>query len=40
MNLIKPGTNFDFVGKRKIAGVVSFTMVVASLLLFFIKGPN
>ncbi len=40
MNLIKPGTNIDFVGKRKIAGIVSFTMVVASLLLFFIKGPN
>jgi preprotein translocase subunit SecF len=40
MNLIPPGSSFDFVGKRNIAGVVSAVMVVISLGLFFIVGPN
>ncbi len=40
MNLIKPGTQFDFVAQRKRAAVVSFVMVVASIVLFFVKGPN
>jgi len=40
MQFIKPGTTFDFVGRRKIAAVFSGLLVVASLLLFFVKGPN
>ncbi len=40
MQFIKPGTTFDFVGKRQIAAIVSGLMVVASLVLFFVKGPN
>ncbi|MCB9758759.1 MAG: protein translocase subunit SecF [Alphaproteobacteria bacterium] len=40
MELIKPGTNYDFVGKRYIAGAVSGLAVLASILLFFIVGPN
>jgi preprotein translocase subunit SecF len=40
MYLIKPGKNFDFVGKRKLAAIMSFVMVVISLSLFFVKGPN
>jgi preprotein translocase subunit SecF len=40
MNLIPPGFSVDFVGKRNIAGVLSSIMVVVSLGLFFIVGPN
>ncbi len=40
MNLIKPGTNIDFVAARKGAAVLSTIMVIASLALFFGKGPN
>ncbi|MBL8616710.1 MAG: protein translocase subunit SecF [Deltaproteobacteria bacterium] len=40
MHIIKPGTSIDFVGKRKIAAVFSLITVVASMLLFFVKGPN
>ncbi len=40
MYLIKPGSNFDFVAGRKKAAVISVVMVVASLVLFFVKGPN
>ena len=40
MNLVKPGTKIDFVGQRKKAGVVSVLMVIASLALFFVVGPN
>jgi len=40
MYLIKPGKNIDFVGKRKSAAVFSVVMVIASLALFFGKGPN
>ena len=40
MQIIKPGTKFDFVGKRYIAGVISGLMVVASLAVFFFVGPN
>ena len=40
MQFIKPGTTFDFVGRRKYAAIVSGLLVVASLLLFFVKGPN
>jgi len=40
MQFIKPGTTFDFVGNRRIAAIISGLLVVASLLLFFVKGPN
>ena len=40
MQILKPGTRFDFVGKRKIAAVISGFLVAASLALFFLKGPN
>ena len=40
MYIIKPGQKIDFVGKRKIAAVISFIMVTVSLALFFVKGPN
>ena len=40
MQFIKPGTTFDFVGKRRFAAIFSGIMVVASLVLFFVKGPN
>jgi preprotein translocase subunit SecF len=40
MQFIKPGTTFDFVGKRRFAAIISGLLVVASLLLFFVKGPN
>ncbi len=40
MQFIKPGTKIDFVGKRKPAAIFSLLMVLISLALFFIKGPN
>ena len=40
MNLVKPGINIDFVAGRRKAGVLSVVMVVCSLILFFVKGPN
>jgi preprotein translocase subunit SecF len=40
MQFLKPGTRFDFVGKRKIAAAVSGLLVLISLILFFGKGPN
>jgi len=40
MNLVKPGTKIEFVGHRRKAGVLSFLMVIASLTLFFVVGPN
>ena len=40
MYLIKPGSKIDFVAGRKKAAVVSLVMVIASLVLFFVKGPN
>jgi preprotein translocase subunit SecF len=40
MQFIKPGTTFDFVGRRKIAAIFSGLLVVASLVLFFGVGPN
>jgi len=40
MQFIRPGTQFDFVGKRKLAAIVSTLLVVASMVLFFVKGPN
>ncbi len=40
MELIKPGTNIDFVGKMKPVFLVSAVLIVLSLLLVFIVGPN
>ena len=40
MEFIKPGTNFDFVGKRYIAAAFSGLMVMGALALFFVVGPN
>ena len=40
MNLVKPGTKFDFVAQRRNAAILSVIMVSVSLVLFFVKGPN
>jgi preprotein translocase subunit SecF len=41
MELIKPGTRIDFVGKRKIAYTLSSSMIVATILLLILRGgPN
>jgi len=40
MDLFKPGTKFDFVGKRWIFGTISSLLVLASMLGFFFVGPN
>ena len=40
MNLVKPGTTYDFVGRRRMAAILSIIMVSASLAIFFLKGPN
>ena len=40
MHLIKPGTTIDFVGKRKLAAVLSLLAVVVSIALFIVRGPN
>jgi len=38
--LIKPHTNFDFMGKRHIWAGISVILVIASFVLFFTKGLN
>ena len=40
MEFIPSGTRIDFVGKRRVAALVSGLMVLGSILLFFVKGPN
>ena len=41
MELIKPGTNFDFVGKQKIAFFLSATLIVLTILSLIIhNGPK
>lgn len=40
MQFIKPGTRIDFVGKRAIAAVFSALLVIISIALFFVQGPN
>lgn len=40
MEFIPSGTRIDFVGKRRLAAIVSGLMVLASIVLFFTKGPN
>jgi preprotein translocase subunit SecF len=40
MQLIRPGTTYDFIGLRHKAGIVSGILVLLSLVLFIAKGPN
>ncbi len=40
MQLIKPDINIDFVGKRKIALIVSVTLILIGLASLLVKGPN
>jgi preprotein translocase subunit SecF len=40
MYIIKPGSKIDFVARRKVAAILSTIMVISSLALFFVKGPN
>lgn len=40
MELIKPGINFDFIGKRKIALFLSGALILLSLVAFLFKGPK
>ena len=41
MEFIKPGTNIDFIGKRKIAFVLSLAMVALTIVLLILRGgPN
>jgi preprotein translocase subunit SecF len=38
MEIIKPGINIDFIGKRKIAYVVSLSLIIASVFSLIVKG--
>jgi preprotein translocase subunit SecF len=41
MEIIKPGINIDFVGKRKIAYSISIALVIATIILLILRGgPN
>ena len=40
MELIKPGTNFDFVGRRTVAIAVSCLLIALSLAVLAVRGPN
>ena len=40
MQFIKPGTSIDFVGMRKVAGIISTILVITSVLLFVFMKPN
>ncbi|MDA3902730.1 MAG: protein translocase subunit SecF [Desulfuromusa sp.] len=40
MQLIKPDINIDFVGKRKLALIVSVVLIVIGLTSLLVKGPN
>jgi len=40
MELIKPGTNYDFVGKMKWAALASFFLTVLSVIFWFTIRPN
>lgn len=39
-NIIKPNTNYDFIGTAKIWITISAVIIVASLFMFFTKGLN
>ena len=38
--IVKPGSNFDFIGKQKAFLGLSTLLILGSLLLLFVKGPN
>ena len=38
MELIKPGTNYDFIGKRKIAYIVSLALLVVAVVSLSFTG--
>ena len=38
MEFIKPGTHFDFIGRRKIAFILSGLLIVATIILLFYRG--
>ncbi len=40
MEIIKPGINIDFIGKRKIAYFISGTLILITLFLLLWKGPR
>ena len=41
MKLIKPGTNFNFIGRRKIAYALSLALIVATFISLIVRGgPN
>jgi preprotein translocase subunit SecF len=40
MEIIKPGTNLDFVGKRKIAYTISGAMILITIISFLVQGPK
>ncbi len=40
MELIKPGTNFDFVGRRTVAIALSCLLIALSLAVLAVRGPN
>ncbi|MEJ5359149.1 MAG: protein translocase subunit SecF [Desulfobacterales bacterium] len=40
MEFVRPGINIDFIGKRRIAMILSAALVLFSLLAFFVKGPK
>ncbi len=41
MEFIKPGTKFDFLGRRKMAALISITAVVLSVVVLLVRGgPN
>ena len=39
-NIIRPDTNFDFIGRRSIWLTLSSLAVIGTLFLFFTKGLN
>ncbi len=40
MEFIKPGININFIGRRRIAAIISATAILVSLAFIFIKGLN
>ena len=40
MEIIRPGTNIDFVGKRGLFGAISVGVVALCLILLVVPGPN
>ena len=41
MEFIKPGININFIGRRRVAYILSVVMIIATVLLLFLRGgPN